>query len=87
MPKKKMAAKYIGPFRITDAVGKQAYRLALPSSYKIHNVFYVSLLELWEQRVGEQPADSMQLAEENNEWEVERILDSIKKKGKQHYLV
>ena len=44
--KKKIAAKYIGPFRITDAVGKQAYRLALPSSYKIYNVFYVSLLEL-----------------------------------------
>ena len=44
--KKKIAAKFIGPFRITDAVRKQAYRLALPTSYKIYNVFYVSLLEL-----------------------------------------
>ena len=44
--KKKMAARFVGPFRITDAVGKQAYRLALPTSYRIHNVFYVSLLEL-----------------------------------------
>ena len=46
VPKKKIAAKFIGPFRVLDAIGKQAYRLALPTSYQIHNVFYVSLLEL-----------------------------------------
>ena len=87
VPKKKMAAKFIGPFRITDAVGKQAYRLALPTSYRIHNVFHVSLLEPWEQRAGEEPADSMQLAEEDDEWEVEKIVDGEKRKGQQYYLV
>ena len=44
-PKKKISAKFIGPFRIRDAVGAQAYRLALPTTYRIHNVFHVSLLE------------------------------------------
>ena len=87
VPKKKMAAKFIGPFRITDAVGKQAYRLALPTSYQIHNVFHVSLLEPWEGRAGEEPANHMQLAEDNDEWEVERIVDARKRKGKQYYLV
>ena len=46
VPKKKMAARFVGPFRITDAIGKQAYRLALLTLYRIYNVFYVSLLEL-----------------------------------------
>ena len=44
--KKKIAARFVGPFRITDAVGKQAYRLVLLTLYRIYNVFYVSLLEL-----------------------------------------
>lgn len=31
VPKKKMAARYVRPFRVLDAVGSQAYRLALPA--------------------------------------------------------
>ena len=46
VPKKKIAAKFIGPFRVLDAIGKQAYRLALPTLYYIYNVFYMLLLEL-----------------------------------------
>ena len=46
VPKKKLAARFIGPFRVRDAVGKQVYRLSLPTTYKIYNVFHVSLLEL-----------------------------------------
>jgi len=71
--KRKLDARFIGPFQERDAVGSQAYRLALPSSYKIHNVFHVSLLEPWHQRAGEEPADPMPLAEEGDEWEVEAI--------------
>lgn len=82
-----MAARFIGPFRVIDAVGTQAYRLALPSGYKIHNVFHVSLLEPWQQRAGEEPAQPMPLADEEDEWEVEGIRDAKKKEGKQWYLV
>ena len=67
MPKKKIAARYVGPFRVRDAIGKQAYRLTLPTSYKIYNVFHVSLLEPWNQREGEEPAEPMPLAEEDSE--------------------
>ena len=46
VPARKLAPKFIGPFKILDRIGQQAYRIALPMEYdKIHNVFHVSLLE------------------------------------------
>lgn len=85
--KRKLNARYVGPFQIRDAVGSQAYRLALPSSYKIHNVFHVSLLEPWVQREGEEPAEPMPLADAEGEWEVESIQGARKLRGQQQYLV
>ena len=41
----KLKAKFFGPFRVLHSVGKQAYKLELPKKGKIHDVFYVSLLE------------------------------------------
>ena len=40
-PSKKMSPKFAGPFRIEDKIGKQAYRLTLPSNYIINNFFHV----------------------------------------------
>lgn len=87
VPKKKMAARFVGPFRILDAIGTQAYRLALPSQYRVHNVFHVSLLEPWQGRAGEEPAEPMPLAEEEHEWVVEKIRDTRVHKGIREYLV
>ena len=41
----KLEAKFFGPFRVLHPVGKQAYKLDLPKKWRIHDIFYVSLLE------------------------------------------
>ncbi len=42
---KKLESKLFRPFRVLHAVGKQAYKLGLPTKWKIHDVFHMSLLE------------------------------------------
>ena len=41
----KLKQKYLGPFEILEAAGKQAYRLKLSAKWRIHLMFYISLLE------------------------------------------
>ena len=41
---KKIAPKREGPFEIDEVLGPVTYRLKLPSSWKIHNVFHATLL-------------------------------------------
>jgi chromodomain-containing protein len=40
----KLLPKCYGPFRITQKIGNMAYRLELPPSIKVHNVFHIDLL-------------------------------------------
>jgi hypothetical protein len=48
---KKPAPRWIGPFRITEVIGNQAYRLALPAQYsRLHDVFPIQLLEKYHAR-------------------------------------
>jgi hypothetical protein len=43
--KGKLSPRFIGPFKITQRVGKLAYRIALPPDLvKTHDVFHVSML-------------------------------------------
>ncbi|KAI0998999.1 hypothetical protein K3495_g9197 [Podosphaera aphanis] len=42
---KKLQQQFVGPFRITERIGKLAYRLDIPKNWKIHPVVTIAQLE------------------------------------------
>jgi Chromo (CHRromatin Organisation MOdifier) domain len=42
---KKMAPKREGPFKVEEVLGPVTYRLKLPTTWKVHNVFHAVLLK------------------------------------------
>ncbi|KAF8761143.1 hypothetical protein RHS01_00184 [Rhizoctonia solani] len=45
----KLTEQQLGPFKVIEKISNQAYRLELPSTMQIHNVFYVGLLSKFKQ--------------------------------------
>jgi len=39
-----LSTRHIGPFEIVERIGTMSYKLALPPSLGVHDVFYVSQL-------------------------------------------
>ncbi|KAH8145182.1 uncharacterized protein LAJ45_10742 [Morchella importuna] len=89
-PSKKFDWKRIGPYSIKRIVNPYAYELELPRSMKTHPVFHVSLLspEAGNPLPGQQqsPPPPVEI-EGEEEWEVEDIVDSRKRRGAFEYLV
>jgi len=52
---RKLLPKWIGPFRVTRRIGQVAYKLRLPDTMKMHDVFHVSLLAAYSSEGKVQP--------------------------------
>ena len=87
MFKKKLFYKFIRLFEIEDVVDTQTYRLRFLDKWRIHLVFYVSLLELYYENENLALSSKMILVEENEEWKVKEILDHDKKWEKLYYFI
>ncbi|QRW26817.1 Retrotransposable element Tf2 protein [Rhizoctonia solani] len=85
----KLDPKRLGPFKILEKISSHAYRLELPETLKIHDVFYVGLLskshESPSQPFPERPPPETIEGEE--EYEVEQIINSKRQRGKWFYLI
>ncbi|CAJ0953556.1 unnamed protein product [Ranitomeya imitator] len=84
----KFKPRFIGPYRILEILNPVSFRLDLPASFAIHNVFHRSLLRKYEVPVVpslEPPAPV--LVEGELEYVVEKILDSRVSRRKLQYLV
>jgi hypothetical protein len=87
---KKMKPKREGPFQITEVLGPVTYRLQLPATWRIHNVFHAALLRLYKENevYGDNFVEPPPELEEGEEvYEVETILNHRKRgRGYQYFI-
>ena len=85
----KLTERFVGPFKVKKIVSINAIELELPSTVRIHPVVNVSRIQQYigqvEGQRKEQPAPVIIKGEK--EWEVERILNKRRVRGKDKYLV
>jgi hypothetical protein len=85
----KLTEQHLGPFKVTEKISNRAYRLELPKTMRVHDIFYMGLLskvkhnefQAWENWPPPITVDG------EEEYEVEGIMDSRETKGKWEYLV
>jgi len=91
-PSKKLSPRRYGPFEITQQISQVTYRIKLPPSMKIHNVFHVDLLIPYKETEAygdTYPQPPPELIDGQEEYEVEDIITDRfnKRKRKRQYLV
>jgi hypothetical protein len=96
---RKLLAKWVGPFCVSQVVSPVAYKLELPPEYsRMHPVFHASLLRPFRDGLQEFPSRTVVdrplpeiNAEGQEEFEVEKILDKTRRvfQGRMvpHYLI
>lgn len=85
-PSKKLDHVKVGPFLIDAIISPVNYRLKLPEDAKVHPVFHVSRLEPANPETPLQKTFHFE-TEEENEFEVSKILDHKTRNNKTEYLV
>jgi hypothetical protein len=84
---KKFDHKYYESFEMQDLVDKQAYKLSLFHTFRIHNVFHVFLLKSFKKRFDEMITSLSIMINEKRHNEVKLILNSRLYRKKLQYFV
>ena len=76
LPSKKLFPLWMGPFTVSKVVNPAAYKIELPTHWKAHNVFHVSLLKPYISN-GEavDPQSYTLIGGKEHEYEIEQIVD------------
>ena len=88
-PTKKLMERYMGPYVIEEVVSKNAFKLRLLVSMRIHLVVNVSRVMRYREPGKGQKIEQPKLVEVNGveEWKVKKILNKRKIQGVMKYLV
>jgi len=80
----KLTERFVGPYKVQKIVLLNAVKLELPSTVKIHLVVNVSRIRCYVGQVEGQRKEQLALViiEGKEEWEVERILNKQKVRGR-----
>ena len=86
---KKIMERFIEPYRVKAIIFSNAIELDLSSTIKIHLVVNVSRVRKYKLQVERQQKETPQLVviEGEEEWEVEKVMNKRKVRGKDKYLV
>lgn len=87
---RKLAPRYIGPFKILRKINPVSYRLLLPRSMRIHPTFHVSRLKPFvcsSLSPACKPAPAAQIINGKPAYTVRRLVDSRTVRGRVQYLV
>ena len=87
-PSPKLGPRQLGPFKVLERIGDLNYRLELPDWLKIHPVFHVDRLSPWRDNgLRKPPPPKPDIIDGEEEYEVEKILDSRVYRRQLQYLV
>jgi hypothetical protein len=89
--KRKLAAKFSGPYEIIEVISPVAYRLQLPVGTKAHDLFHARMLKPYHGDANTEratlPPLPVVMQDGEKEFEVESIISHRRQRGKSQYLV
>ena len=85
----KLVERFVGPYKIKAIISSNVVELELPTTVRIHPVVNVSRIKQYVDQVDGQRKEAPQpvVVEGEEEWEVEKILNRRKIRGKDKFLV
>jgi hypothetical protein len=84
---KKLDHRYYKSFEIKEFIEKQAYKLRLSHTFRIHNVFHVSLLKSYKERFDDVTTSFSIMINEEKHDEIKLILNNKLYRKRLQYLV